>query len=205
MLEEVGPTKAQRLAAIKVEDDALKNMRKTAETWNTHNLGTNSIAVRAEARKALIKARGLKALPFLLECFEGDAYWQKREALLACVQLVDRFGDDARWLLYHHKVPTQLINMIGTGPEAHRVGVREHVEDALEDIVGSDPLLKHDLSGRTWWSAEQNGDREAFVKGVWTKNWTRIHKRWVEVQHEREAYRARLEAAIAAAKATKPE
>lgn len=204
-LAEVGPTKEQRLAAIKVDDEAMKNMRKTGETWKTHNLGTNSIAVREEAREALLKQRGLEAMPFLLECLKGDAYWPKREAIEACVELVDRFDDEARWLLYHYDVPKIMIDMIGTGPEANRVDLREHVEDSLIEIVGRDPLLVHELSGRTWWSAKQNRQREAFVKRVWSENWARIQERWSKVQHEREAYRARLEAAIAAAKAAKSE
>lgn len=204
-LEEVGPTKEQRLAAIEVDDEAMEAMRKTAKTWKTHNLGTNSIAVRTVAREELVKERGLKAMPFLMECLESDAYWPKREAIRACVDLVDTYGDEARWLLYHHDVPKIMIEMIGTGPESNRADLREDVEDSLIEIVGRDPLLVHELSGRTWWTAEQNRQREAFVTRIWSETWSRIQERWTKVQQERAAYRARLEAAITAAKATERE
>lgn len=192
-LAQLGPTPAERRAAVEPSPEQEEAMRKRIARWIQRGPAGDAALRREKRRDELLERYGLRAYPLLRAGLDSKAYWIRRTSAQALAILLAQHGDQVRWLLYADDAPTALIDEIGTGPRPERIGYREELDALLEAITERDAI---EDSERKWWTQEAMDRRDALCQRKWRELWKKERQRWSKVQRRVARERAQLEAEL---------
>ena len=193
-LAQLGPTPAERRAAVQPTAEQEQDMRKHMARWIQRGQAGDAALRREQRRDELLERYGSRSYPLLREGLDSKAYWIRRTSAQALGILLERHASQIRWLLYADDAVSALIEEIGTGPRPERIGYREELDALLEAITQRDAIEDSD---REWWTPEAMDRRDAQCQRQWRELWREEHERWRKEREGIARKRRRLQAQLA--------
>lgn len=138
-LEEIGPTKDERLAKIKLSGEEEADLKQQVRLmgWRRSRGGrggqAGSAIRRQNAKKELLTRYAERAIPSLVSSLGSASLWQSRTAAEAILELAKK-GKDVTWLMWHFKAPAGLLRLMDNEGNPTSAFVRRDGAKALEAL-----------------------------------------------------------------------